>query len=101
MTVRIQLKFGNEIAFASLARSPDFVSWSGNEEVVEDVLFSLDSSYGTAGHAFVTGIETTALDLATALVHRYGQENIDVVEGADVLEKEEKELATIEKTGNS
>ena len=50
---------GNEIAFAEMAKSPDFVAWSGNEDLVEDALFSLNFSYGAVGHNFVTGIETS------------------------------------------
>ena len=101
MPVRIELKLGNEIAFAEMAKSPDFVSWSGNEDVVEDALFSLNFSYGAVGHNFVTGIETTGLDLATALVHRYGQDKVNVLQGVDILKKEEKEIATIEKEGET
>ena len=67
----------------------------------EDALFSLNFSYGAVGHNFVTGIETTGLDLATALVHRYGQDQIKVLEGIEILRKEEKEIATIQKDGQT
>ena len=49
----------------------------------------------------MSGNQTTALDVATALTHRYGSENINVIEGVEVLEKEEKELNKIEKTGQT
>jgi hypothetical protein len=101
MALRIEVKLGNEIAFASMAKSPDIIQWSGNEDLIDDALFSLNFSYGAAGHNFVSGIETTALDVATALVHRYGQDNINVLEGVEILEKEEEELAKIEETGMS
>ena len=101
MPLRIELKLGNEIAFAEMAKSPDIIQWSGNEDLIDDAEFSMNMSYGAAGHNFILGSETTALDVATALVHRYGQDSIKVLEGVDILEKEEKELAKIEETGKT
>jgi len=99
MSVKIELKYGSEIAFATMPESPSVVIWSGNEDLIEDAEFTLDFSYGAVGHNYVSGVETTALDLATALVHSYGQENVNVLEGVNILEKEEKEVKEIEKKG--
>ena len=101
MAVKIQLQVGPEIAIATMEKSPDIVQWSGNEDLIEDAEFSMNFSYGAAGHNFISGSETTALDVATALVHRYGQDQIKVLEGVEILRKEEKEIATIEKEGET
>ena len=101
MAIKIEVKFGEETAFATMGSSPDTVIWTGNQELIEDAEFSLNYSYGAAGHNYMSGNQTTALDVATALTHRYGSENINVIEGVEVLEKEEKELNKIEKTGQT
>ena len=35
MPVKIELKFGSEIAFATMPESPSVVVWSGNEDLIE------------------------------------------------------------------
>ena len=56
---------------------------------------------GSNAYINAQGISDTGLDLATALVHRYGQDNVNVLQGVDILKKEEKEIATIEKEGET
>ena len=101
MAIKIEVKFGEETAFANMVSSPDSVIWTGNQDLIEDAEFSLNYSYGAAGHNYISGNQTTALDVATALTHRYGSENINVIECVEVLEKEEKEITNIEKGGQS
>ena len=86
MAIKIEVKFGEETAFATMVSSPDTVIWTGNQELIEDAEFSLNYNYGAAGHNYMSGNQTTALDVATALTHMYGSENINVIEGVEVLE---------------
>ncbi len=101
MAVKIKLTMGPEESIATMRRSPGNVNWSGSADLIEDIQFRLSTGYGAAGHVFTPNNKTTALDLATVLVRQFGQERVDVLEGVEVLAKEEAELAKIEERGRS
>jgi|LULN01.1.fsa_nt_gb hypothetical protein len=101
MAVKIKLTIGEEEGIAIMRNSPGEVAWSGNNDLIEDIEFRLSMGYGAAGHVFTPGGTTTALDLATVLVHQFGQEGVDVLEGVEILEAEEAEIAKIEEKGKS
>ena len=98
MITKLQITEGEETATITVQSSPDFVRFSGSEEIKSDIEFESKFAYNSVGHIMNLG-NIHAQDLYIFLVDLYGSEKIEVLEGKDEIKSDDEELAILEKNG--
>jgi len=98
MITKLQITEGEETATITLQSSPDFVRFSGSEEIRSDIEFESKFAYNSVGHIMNLG-NIHAQDLYIFMIDLYGKENVEVLEGKEQIKDDDKELAILEKNG--
>ena len=98
MATIIKITQGEESTTITLQSSPDFVRFSGSEEIRSDIEFESKFAYNSVGHIMNLG-NIHAQDLYIFMIDLYGKENVEVLEGKEQIKDDDKELAILEKNG--
>ena len=100
MAVRFLVTLIEETAVIKLESNPGPALISGADSIVDEIMFLGPRSYDSVGHMLSLDY-IRPLDLYLFLVDIFEQENIEILEGAEDVKADDKELGIIEKTGVS